>query len=399
MAKTFIAFIFCCAVLSGCSDFVNDVEEPIDSVDSDLLTDESQIDFLIIGIQQRFATTYSRTVVLADALSDLLFFDQNVSGATFSSFEEIDDGQIQLDNASVEELFLQLGELRFLADDLIVRVNAIDFMDPDKEREALYVGYFFGGIARYLYATYSGLTENQGGGVIDNGPFIPSAAMYQGAVERLQQALAQTSSQAEKRLVNAIIARSFLFSGDDGNALRFAREGLVQGDAPFQALYSSESDNFYWSQAGRGRNQFVVDGRFHAYILEDPTESARIQIERLTGRGGGEFWRQVRYPEIDTPIDFISWQENDLMRAEIELRTGLVADALARVNTIRSSFGIAPLTSLNTAELSREREKTLFAQGLRLVDQRRLNQFHLADDAWRYLPIPASERRNNPNLD
>ena len=223
--------------------------------------------------------------------------------------------------------------------------------------------------------------------------------MYQDAIERLQQALAQTSSEAEKRLVRAIIARSYLYSGDDQNALQFAREGLVAGDAPFQALYSSESDNFYWSQAGRGRNQFVVDSRFHSYLLDDSTEVARIQIERLSGRGGREFWRQVRYPDIDTPINFISWQENELIRAEIELRGGSAADALTRVNTIRGSFGIGPLSAIDAAELNREREKTLFAQGLRLVDQRRFNQFHLGNDAWHYLPIPASERRNNPNFD
>ncbi len=385
--------------LFACSDFVNNVDPPIDTVDGDLLTDESQIDFLIIGVQQRFATTYGRAAVLADALADVLIFDLNVSGATFPSFDEIDDGQIQLDNPSVEELFLQLGELRFLADDLVTRSRTIDFQDPQKERATLFAGYLYGGLARYFYATYFGLNENEGGGVIDGGPFVASAAMFEAAIEKLQQALVNADSDHTMRYLNSIIARCYLFAGDDQKALVAAKAGLLPGDAPFQARFSTASANFYWAEAGRGRNQFVLESRFQTYVADNPDEAARVLLERAPGRAGNEFWRQIRYPAIDSRIDFISWQENELIQAEIELRQGASGEALNRINAVRADFGIAALSTLDESTLAQEREKTLFVAGLRLADQRRFGTFHLAAGAWRYLPIPESERLNNPNFD
>lgn len=386
-------------IWSACSDFVNEVDPIIDQVEDDLLTDESQIPFLTTGVEIRFATTHDRITVFADGLSDALIFDQNVPDATFPQFKEMDEGDIQLDNNSVDGMFFDLGELRFFSDDLLRRINEIGtFQDAEVQRQGLYTAYLYGGIARYFFATYMGLNPTEGGGVIDDGPFIPSSEMYNLALEKLQLALDNAGSDYERRVVNSIIARTHLYAGDPGAALPFAQQGLVAGDAPFQSLHSNESSNYAWLQAGLGRSQWVANGRFNDYVLADPNEADRIPLTEILGNDGTTtFFLQVKYDDIAKPYDFITWQENELMLAELELNSNN-ASALARVNAVRASHGIGALTALDQNTLIEERDKELFMNGQRLVDQRRFGLWHLGPNTWQYLPITQSERNNNPNL-
>ncbi|MFQ5751351.1 MAG: hypothetical protein ACE5HI_05080, partial [bacterium] len=132
------------------------------------------------------------------------------------------------------------------------------------------------------------------------------------------------------------------------------------------------------------------------YILADPNEAARVLIEELIGNDGVTiFYRQIKYDNFDSPIPLITWQENELMLAELELGT---QSALDRVNAVRASHGIGPLTALDQTALITERDKELFLTGNRIIDERRFGIFHLPAGKWQYLPITERERNNNPNL-
>ncbi|RMD92050.1 MAG: hypothetical protein D6813_06535 [Calditrichaeota bacterium] len=409
--KLFLLFILSLLMMvwSACSDFVDEVDPIIDQVPDDRLNDESQMPFLIQGVQVRFSTMHDQMVTLSEGLGDAFFFDSNVPNATFPTFRDIDVGDIQFDNNSVDGLYNDIGELRFFADDLVRRTGEITFSDDELKKQALFTGYFFGGIARYVYATYIGLNPDEGGGVIDGGPFIPSDQMYDLALEKFQQALQNMPGQYSfgansgtsdywTRVVNSVIARTLLYKGDAASAQTFAQNGMVEGDPPFQSLHSNESTNLVWQQAGRGRTQYVVDPRFKGYIDADSTEANRIQIEEILGNDGVTiFYRQIKYDNFDSPIDFMSWQENELMLAELEL-TSNNASALARVNNVRASHDITPLNSIDKNGLIVERDKELFLTGARLPDERRFGIFHLPPGKWRYLPITQNERNSNPNL-
>jgi hypothetical protein len=113
----------------------------------------------------------------------------------------------------------------------------------------------------------------------------------------------------------------------------------------------------------------------------------------------GTYYRQDMYPEQGSPITVLTWQEMNLVRAELALRGQGGGDALALVNAVRASHSIDPLAAVDLDALIVEREKELFTTGARLIDQRRFDQWHLGDDTWQYLPITRSERANNPNVD
>lgn len=402
MKKQFALLICILSTLiiwSSCEDYATSVDPLIDRVEDDRLTSETQVEFVISGVKTRFATTHDVLMMIAGLLSDELLFDANIPNATFPTFRDIDEGDITLDNNSVDGPYNGIGELRFFSDDMIRRVNEITFEDENLKNKALFNGYLFGGIARYLYGAYFGLTQEQGGGVIDAGPFIPSNEMFDLAIEKFQQAMGY-ADDVQKRIINSLIARIYLQKGDYTNVQTFAQNGMVIGDAPFQSLHSILSDNYFWQQAGDGRTQAVAASRFFDYITEDPAEAARVQLDEVMGNNDSLYYRQGKYLEEASPINFMSWQENELMLAECEIRAG--GTGLARINAVRASHGIADLAAADMNVLIVERDKELFVTGARLLDQRRLDSefstWHLPAGTWKYFPITERERNINENL-
>ena len=424
-----LALLSASVLLASCDAFVSGVDDPIDAVNDDRLNDPAQIPFVINGVETQFSFTYEDAALLGGALSDELFFDDRVPTSTFPSFRAIDQGEIAADNPQVEGFFNSLGELRFLADDLVRRVGTLDFSgaDPAVKEEALYVGHLYGGLARYLYAAYFGLDPDRGGGVIDGGPFVPSAEMYDLAIADFDSARANGFAGAyENRLLNSLSARAALYkasvSGDPQAAYRkaraFAQEGMVQGDAPFQELHSTEDANDFFFVSGPGRAQYMAAFRFadapETAVAATPAalggalDTARVALYTIEGEGDDgapiPFYMQGLYLDRSAPIDVMTWQENALMLAELALRLdGDEGRALELVNRVRASHRLAPLESVALQGAGRntivsEREMELFVTGARLVDQRRFGLGFEIPGPWRYLPITQNERNQNPNL-
>lgn len=397
----FLAFV----LFNACEDYVTNIDPLIDAVEDERLSTEKQLNFVINGVKTKYAQVQDDINFLSGLLSDELIYSANLQGASFPSYQEINEGVIELDNNSVDAVFNPLGELRFFADDLIRRTNEVNPNDAALKNKALFNGNLYGGIARYFYASYFGLTETQGGGVIDNGPFIPSTDMYALAIGKFEEALNYVDSDYESRVLHTWIAKCYLALKDYTRTAVQANQGLQEGDAPFQALYSPDLANGWWGFAGAGRVQIGVDFRFKDYIDANPEEANRIiilptpAIDPNQVQPYGTYFRQAIYEEQSSPINVLTWQENHLIRAEMVLHGTGSGDALALVNAVRASHNISPLGSIDLEGLFVEREKELFTKGTRLIDQHRLDRWHLGTGTWRYLPITRRERANNPNID
>ncbi len=395
-----IVFLYTASIVFiSCKNYVANVDPLVTDVEDSQLNNEAQIPFVVKGVETRFAFALGQTHVCAAGLSDAFFFDRNVPAASFPSFGEIDAGHIQLTNNSIDAAYNTVGQFMYYADDLIRRMNSITFSDASVRNNALFTGFFYGGYARYLYATFFGLNPTEGGSPLDGGPFVNSNDMYDLAIDRFKESLNFINDDLMKRTVYSVIARAYLYKGDYANAASFSAQGMINGDAPFQALHNSIQDNFWWEQAGAFRPQFVADFRFKNYIDTDPNEANRIKLDSVTGLDESTmYYYQVVYPEDSSPQKIITWQENNLMRAELILRGFGSGDALALVNEVRASHGIAPLASVDLNVIYTERDKELFASGNRLADQRRFNKWHLGAGTWEYLPVTERERDGNPNI-
>lgn len=403
--KTLTALFIALFAVVSCSDFVQDVDDPIDKIPEANLFSEDQVPFLLDGVHGRFAVNYDALTVIAAGLSDAWEFESAVvSDATFPTFGEIDEGDIPFDNNSVDGPYNTLGQARYLADDLIAKISQITFEDTDLRDEANFYAHIYAALTRANYASYFGASVTERGGVIDNSALIPPATLYADAVTLLTTARGISPSAYETRIVNSLIGRIHLYQGDYTAAAPFLNAGLVSGDAAFQTLNSLESQNNFYTQAGISRTQFSVDRRFGAYIAADANEANRIAINEVNDpaelttpaeTAGTTFFRSSLGP--DAPLNIVSWQENNLMRAEVALNGG-AGDALALVNEVRASYSIADLAAVDMDVLEIEREKELLHTPNRLLDQRRFGTWHLGAGTWQWFPITQSERNNNPNF-
>jgi len=398
-------------LLASCDSFVK-VDNPPEVIGDEALNGEDKIDFLITGVKARFAEALTDLTVYTGGLSDEQFFDSDVPTATGAGAQRTNTGRLQITGGTVG--FDETGELRFYADNLLSRIEAISFEDQSLETRARYVGNLYGGIARYFYGVYYGLEPEQGGGVIDGGPFIPSDEMFDRAVDKIEDAHDVTNDDYKKRIANTLIARIHVIEGNYDAARQAATGGLEEGDEPLQALYSQEAENEWYDTAGPGRRRFAANMRFREYVEENPAEANRIPLEGIEGLNTDRtYYYQMKYPTPDAPIDFVTWQENALILAEIAISEGEDQTAKQWINKVRSSHDIKPVNGeVDLDLLIEERDKELFAEGHRLYDQRRFDIFHetviafspanRAGDPmgpWRYFPIPETERSSNPNID
>lgn len=473
---SFLAAFMLLASLTACDSIVEDTTDPIDSAGDEALNSPDQVNFLINGVRARSNNVQDNITVQSSLMSDqFIYGGANGGGATFPTFRDLMDAfpasSNPLNNNSVDGTQNHLGQYRFLADDLLRRVNELGveaFGGEDDPRwiNANYEGNFHGGIARYYWATYFGETQRSGGGVIseisspsdsERSEFIPSPEMYNRAITKLDAAL-PFATEYQTKVINSVKARIALFQNNPGQAATLAESGLEAGDPAFQNQYISAAgnqNNIWHNQGGLGRAQAAPAPRFFYspdYLGEDyeAAESSRIPLldpdvfgyaidsgvvdgNLHLNREGEHPLRfpvnlsdgdetilplQGRYASRDANIDFITWQEMNLIRAEAIERGAASGDPLALVNEVRESHGIPALESgdydgLNTIFM--ERDKELFTTGIRLVDQRRASEYELNTDGlnldrhgwhlenadetlWWYLPITLAERNNNPNL-
>lgn len=401
--------------LSACDSFVEDTDLPIDRVESDSLTQQSEIGFLATGVKEGFNDTYDALAVAADLLSDAAQFDQGVRNATFPTFGEVDRGDILFDNNTIDNVYNALNEYRFLADEILNRADAIDFTSDDEgaeaERLARYTGNLHGGISRYFLGAYfSPDPQAQTGGAPISpdrespSAVIPTSELYNQAQQKLETALQFVADgddgAYQTRLINTMRARIALFAGNREQAASFAANGLIEGDPAFQGQYVvGTSPNNWWSEGGRGRTQVSIDDRFFDYDQEDN----RMLVETAppaSASNPGPFYRQALYQDAGDPIPFLTWQENALILAEADIFDGNSDDSEARdlINSVRASRGIAELgdEDVDQDTLLEVRDRELFTRGLRLIDQRRFG-LPLANGTG-FFPLTQSERNANPNL-
>lgn len=389
---------------TACTDYVQDIDPPINLITDDLLNDPAHASFLLAGMENRFSNIHSEINMLAGALADELIYDSRVEGASFPTFDEIDKGQITLENASVSNALARIGSFRFHADNLVNRAGSIEFDTLDiadvAARDAMiFWGNYYGAIARYFYAAYIGLDKTTGGGVIDGGEFIPSAQMYQLALDKLTAADALANSW-QRRIINTFRAKMYLAQGMYPEAKTAAQAGLQEGDPALFSRYSAVTiDNWWWGYAGRGRTQMVPHPRFRQYINADPNESNRLPMDGPMSNLGYSYYVQAKY-DRESNSDFVNWQENFLILAETSIRVdNNPTIALNYINAVRRSHGIAALEGTATLDMIYvERDKELFGMGTRVTDQRRFDRWRWDGDVWFYLPITNSERNTNNNL-
>jgi tetratricopeptide (TPR) repeat protein len=405
-----LLLVFLLIALPACEDYVNNVDPFIDRVVDSELNSPGQIPLLRIGLINQAYQSLDYVLLMSDGLSDALIWDQRLAGATYAGFRQLEETVLNDLNGETNGSYYDVQQTRVLADTLIYRVNSVSLSDQVKN-DALYAAYFWGAYARYLLGTYWGKDENTGGATVNVGRFEPTSVLYADAIGRWKESLKYTAKALDVKVVNSFIARCYFFLGDYANAVTYLNQGLAKGDAPFVSTYMpvpSAAENAYRAQASDElRIQWRVDARFQGYTTADATEANRIKLRNYRTTTMLEQRMYIATSTtVSSPIPLIDWQEVSLMTAELIVRGATTGDALALINDVRTSHTVKAIAAgtpvvlrgptASQVGIYEERDKELFLRGLRLVDQRRFDSFHVSY-GWKYFPTPLVEKVKNPD--
>ena len=190
----------------------------------------------------------------------------------------------------------------------------------------------------------------------------------------------------------AIRARAAAYNGEYAATLAALGDSFIDDTSANIDLNVGVS-YAYSTKPGDTANQLINPNIYaHPSILTDVqmNETTGLVDARLTrktavadnpgGRGATLSFRPL-YSNPEASVSMIRNEELILLKAEALFKTGAVAEAVARLNIVRTIAGrlpaltnVTPTSDEFTAELLYERKYSLLFEGHRWIDVRRLNQ-------------------------
>jgi len=281
---------------------------------------------------------------------------------------------------------------------------------PDRQRliaeAAAYAGY-----------SYVIMAEGFCQGAVDLSPAMDGAELLDSAVVRFGTALQAAQSAGERDLMNLAWvgrARANLDLGQTQAALADAQQ--VDEGFEYDMTASGASSRRYnrvFTQSGNpptGGDALSVGPNYRdlAWMgVADPR--VPVQDGGYTATEGTPIWFQEKYNSQGAPIPIATWDEAQLIIAEIE--GGQTAVGI--INAFHQQAGLPPFASNDAtaiqAHVAQERDRVLWLTGHRFYDIRRLSlpldpspgtAYHKGGvyGDTRCLPLPDVERNNNPNI-
>ena len=444
MKKIYIS-LYIILIFNGCESFVENTSSSISYVTDEEINDPANIPFLINGVLNDYSSAHTHVSLWADLLSDALVNDGKVQGSTDVRGEYLDNGSYDPTVGTYAPPYQAIAKVWRSANSLKSRLDLMDG-DESSEKQGYYTAYLYQALPCYLLGTYYGNGPNypdDGGATLNESAFLPSGDLYSMAVAYFDSAIVYADEHQQK-IIHSLLGRQYLYEGNYSAAAQHASLGLQQSDESFNALPGEEDPwpNWYWYEAGSNRTRYTLASRFKRLLGEDfedtngngvwdstetftdcaitgadvgqgngmydgpiePEEIVRIPLSVAAMTPGQSYSRyfQMKYPFANSPVSIIDWKETHLILAELALRGESVnVTAIDAINAVRSSHGLQLLASVDYEVLLHERDKELFCQGQRLIDQNRFSDvinWHLPDgDTWHYLPLPFEEVLNNPN--
>jgi hypothetical protein len=263
--------------------------------------------------------------------------------------------------------------------------------------------------------------------VINGGPAGSNRVYFERALANFNEAITVATAANRPDLAAAALAgRASVKVGLDDWTGAAADAAQVPDSLKYQAKFTNSSldqyNTLYWANANSPFRTFSVVGTFYeSYYTAtgDPrvawgTDSKVPNAEITTVK-----WLfPLKYRAVTDPINLVTGREARLIEAEAALRAGRSAEALQRINNLRTT-----LTSTNTnaplaawpatsdvteiwRDLKLERGIELYLEGRRIWDLRRWSEdqspakdvVDVHDRVRLCEPLPTGELNTNPNL-
>ena len=307
-------------------------------------------------------------------------------------------------------VYTPINTARFSADQALQRLEGWTDQQVANRQRLIATAAAFAGYSMLL------LGEGFCSGVIQGGPELQSAAIFDSAETRFTRALTAAQAAGDAQLVNLALVGRARARINRGN-----RAGAAEDAArvPLGFVYNAVGDanadrraNRIFSQNGAGTVTTVAPAYRNLTVAGQPDPRVRVvNGNRLAGDQLNPFFVQQKYTAFTSPTPIATGVEAQLILAEA--RGG--AEGIAVLNALRARAGVAlpALTAAEAADFTRalfeERRRELFLQGNRWFDLRRANlpldpapgTAYSKGGAYgtqRCWPLPDVERLANPNL-
>jgi len=423
----------------GCSDDLFDVKNPGKILDDDLNTTKG-VAALVTGMSSDFSVSYDDMGFLVARLSD----EMVGSGSYFST------GRYRrglFDSEDANGYWAGVQRARWVAEGGLQRMASIEGYSFNNNSQTARA-YLFAGLAnRWFGETFCEVvfsepyTEaNPGpGGEIDEGVILPRSAAFQRAIPELEAAVSQGGGAGASDIVTAAhgaLASVYVGLGNWSSAMTHAAQ------VPTSFVYSAE----YSSNSGRETSQIwretygraeisawgTLAGTVGAGDPRTPWTDCSAPGAGCNSQNGADgqtiHYRQEKYPTKDDDIPVVKGTDMRLLEAENALLGGDLTTAMAKINGVRTFFGLGALTATGIGSitggdggganltsmsgwdiLDRERHLTMWLEGRRLWDLSRWDHPHLDGGGVVYeatvarrascLPIAQDECQVNDNID
>jgi hypothetical protein len=241
----------------------------------------------------------------------------------------------------------------------------------------------------YRGFAYRVIGESMCYSVINSGPLKPAVEDLQRSESTFTAAIAVATAANSTTLLNAAYAgraQARMLQGNWDGAK--ADAGLVATSFTYQMPYYATGDapgynRTYWSATTEGlyKSHSVWNTWYAKYY--DSSNDPRVKYTKTTSTGSGAFppvgkvpwWVQAKYTNRAAGVNLASGREMRLIEAEAALKSGDLATAVARINTVRALANVTPIAPANITDgwtlLKRERGIELWLEGRRIGDFRR----------------------------
>lgn len=408
------------AVLAGCDlDELIEVD-PVDQVPVEGLIEPGNAELLVNGAIADFECAYGAYVALSGVVAGELV-DATQTASRWHAERRVLSSSVNQEQYGTFEtcqalgLYIPLSKARWSAENILDALESwtdAELAEFDFDRQdliakaAVYTGY-----------SYALLGEGFCSMAIDLSDEKQPEEMFQRAIDNFTTALTAAEAAANTDIANMSRvgrARAYLNLGQGADAAADARavpagfEYVAETQADF-----TERNNRIFAQSGPdpvGGNALSVGPQYveHQHFGSADPRVPVSELIRTTADGTDLYW-QLKYEGLDDPLPLATYDEAQLIIAEVE-RGSTAVDV---INAFHDAAGLPPFASSDDAAILEhvieERRAELWLEGHRFND---IERFDLPLDPApgapyrkgltygdaRCFPLPDLEIRNNPNI-
>jgi starch-binding outer membrane protein, SusD/RagB family len=400
--------------MTACSDILT-VDAPT-QVAADQLENPAHADLIVQGVVGDFDCALGSYIVAQGLLGDELH-DGTFTASRWPTPSRTLSGTEVYGTSGCTGLgvYTPLSTARWTVDDALRKLEGwTDAQVPDRSQK-------IGLVAAYSGYAHVLLGEGMCTVAFDVGPEQQPADAFARAEDRFTRAItAATAAGDDPTRFMALVgrARTRLNAGNTAGALADAslvpmgfEKVSVRSDLDARSRNRIAAESPWSNGSGVAGAATSVKEPYRDLMVGGEPDP-RVSVTDMNGTTGDaltENWRQNKYQSPAAPVPIATWEEAQLIIAEIE--GGQTAVDI--INALRGEHDLPTFASTDEtaiqAQVREERRRELFLEGQRLGDMRRLNLplFPATGVAYnkggtygdaRCFPLPDVERRNNPNL-